>query len=111
MRSMVQSSRSLHDTQSWMACVGLSGGRCASSGPLRVCHRSNSPNVPDLHWTHISGIERAQYDLKLSTLTRMSRGLGVSLAALFAGMGAPRARRKRAPSVATGDRSSHRARR
>ena len=24
----------------------------------------------DLHWTHISGIERAQYDLKLSTLTR-----------------------------------------
>ena len=33
----------------------------------------------DLHWTHISGIERAQYDLKLSTLTRMSRGLGVSL--------------------------------
>ena len=40
----------------------------------------------DLHWTHISGIERAQYDLKLSTLTRVSRGLGVSLAALFAGI-------------------------
>ena len=65
----------------------------------------------DLHWTHISGIERAQYDLKLSTLTRVSRGLGVSLAALFAGIVAPRARRKRSPSVATGVRSSHRARR
>ena len=65
----------------------------------------------DLHWTHISGIERAQYDLKLSTLTRVSRGLGVSLAALFAGIVTPRARRKRALSVATGNRSSHRARR
>ena len=65
----------------------------------------------DLHWTHISGIERAQYDLKLSTLTRVSRGLGVSLSALFAGIVAPRARRKRSPSVATGVRSSHRARR
>ena len=64
----------------------------------------------DLHWTHISGIERAQYDLKLSTLTRVSRGLGVSLSALFAGIVAPRACRKRSPSVATGVRSSHRAR-
>ena len=63
----------------------------------------------DLHWTHISGIERAQYDLKLSTLTRVSRGLGVSLSALFVGIVAPRARRKRSPSVATGVRSSHRA--
>ena len=56
----------------------------------------------DLHWTHISGIERAQYDLKLSTLTRVSRGLGVSLAALFAGIVAPRARRKRS----AGDRAA-----
>ena len=65
----------------------------------------------DLHWTHISGIERAQYDLKLSTLTRVSRGLGVSLAALFAEIVAPRARRKHSPSVATGVRSSKRTRR
>ena len=45
------------------------------------------------------------------SLTRVSRGLGVSLAALFAGIVAPRARRKRAPSVATGVRSSKRTRR
>ena len=109
MRSMVLSSRSLHDAQSWTACVGRSGGRCASSGPLRVCPKEQLGERADLHWTHISGIERAQYDLKLSTLTRVSRGLGVRLAALFAGIVTPRARRKRSPSVATGDRSSHRA--
>ena len=48
----------------------------------------------DLHWTHISGIERAQYNVKLSTLTRVSRGLGVSLSELFAGTPTPRARRR-----------------
>ena len=48
----------------------------------------------DLHWTHISGIERGQYDLKLSTLIRLSRGLGVTLSDLFAGVPVPRARRK-----------------
>ena len=42
----------------------------------------------DLHWTHISGIERGQYNVKLSTLTRVARGLGISLSELFAGIGA-----------------------
>ena len=40
-----------------------------------------------MHWTHISGIERAQYNLKLSTLTRVARGLDISLSELFAGIG------------------------
>ena len=48
----------------------------------------------ELHWTHISGIESGQYDLKLSTLTRVARGIGVSLSDLFAGISAPRTRRK-----------------
>ncbi len=39
-----------------------------------------------LHWTHISGIERAQYNLKLSTLTRVARGLDISLSELFSGI-------------------------
>ena len=43
----------------------------------------------DLHWTHISGIERAQYNLKLSTLTRVARGLGITLSELFAGLDWP----------------------
>ena len=47
-----------------------------------------------LHWTHISGIERGQYDLKLSTLTRVSRGLGVGLSELFADIPTPRSRRR-----------------
>ena len=46
MRSMVLSSRSIHDAQSWTACVGLSGGRYASSGPLRVCPKSSWANAP-----------------------------------------------------------------
>jgi transcriptional regulator with XRE-family HTH domain len=44
----------------------------------------------DLHWTHISGIERGQYDLKLSTLTRVARGLGITLSGLFAGIDSAR---------------------
>jgi transcriptional regulator with XRE-family HTH domain len=40
----------------------------------------------DLHWTHISGIERGQYDLKLTTLCRVARGLGLSLSGLFEGI-------------------------
>ena len=43
-----------------------------------------------LHWTHISGIERAQYNLKLSTLTRVARGLDISLSELFSGIGSAR---------------------
>ncbi len=39
-----------------------------------------------LHWTHISGIERGQYDLKLTTLCRVARGLGLSLSDLFGGI-------------------------
>ena len=46
MRSMVSSSRSIHDAQSWTACVGRSGGRCASSGLLRVCPKSSWANAP-----------------------------------------------------------------
>ena len=49
----------------------------------QLAERSN------LHWTHISGIERAQFNLKLSTLTQVGRGLGISLSDLFAGVGAP----------------------
>ena len=44
----------------------------------------------NLHWTHISGIERAQFNVKLSTLTQVARGLGVSLSELFAGVGGTR---------------------
>ena len=98
----------LHDAQSWTACVGR------QVRTLRIAQGLSQEKLAeraDLHWTHISGIERAQYDLKISTLTRVSRGLGVSLGALFAGIVTPRARRKPAPSVATGVRSSHRARR
>ncbi len=43
-----------------------------------------------LHWTHISGIERAQYNLKLSTLTRVALGLDISLSELFSGVGSAR---------------------
>ena len=43
----------------------------------------------DLHWTHISGIERGQYNLKLTTLCRVAQGLGLSLSDLFAGVGLP----------------------
>ena len=50
----------------------------------------------DLHWTHVSGIERGVYDVKLSTLTRVAKGLGVSLADLLAGVGDPQ-RSRRSP--------------
>ena len=43
----------------------------------------------DLHWTHISGIERGQYDLKLTTLCRVAQGLGTPLSDLFAGISVP----------------------
>ena len=47
----------------------------------------------ELHWTHISGIERGQYNVKLSTLTQVARGLGITLSDLFAGVApSPRAR-------------------
>ena len=46
----------------------------------QLAERSN------LHWTHISGIERAQFNLKLTTLTRVASGLGISLSELFAGV-------------------------
>jgi len=53
----------------------------------------------DLHWTHISGIERAQHDLKLSTLTQVARGFGISLSALFEGIGTgPRRAPRKRPS-------------
>jgi transcriptional regulator with XRE-family HTH domain len=42
----------------------------------------------DLHWTHISGIERGQYDVKLSTLNQLARGFGITLADLFEGVSA-----------------------
>jgi transcriptional regulator with XRE-family HTH domain len=41
----------------------------------------------NLHWTHISGIERGQYNVKLSTVTQVARGLGITLSELFAGIG------------------------
>jgi transcriptional regulator with XRE-family HTH domain len=41
----------------------------------------------DLHWTHISGIERGQFNVTLSTLTRLAKGLGMPLSELFAGTG------------------------
>jgi transcriptional regulator with XRE-family HTH domain len=39
-----------------------------------------------LHWTHISGIERGQWNIGLSTICKVARGLGVSLSDLFAGV-------------------------
>ena len=39
-----------------------------------------------LHWTHISGIERGQYNVKLSTLIRVSRGFDITLSELFTGI-------------------------
>ena len=58
MRSMVLSSRSLHDAQSWTACVGRSGGRCARSGPLRVCPKSSWANAPRRHVPGAAGHRR-----------------------------------------------------
>ena len=40
----------------------------------------------NLHWTHISGIERGQHNVKLSTLCRVAQGLGLSLSELFNGI-------------------------
>jgi transcriptional regulator with XRE-family HTH domain len=39
-----------------------------------------------LHWTHISGIERGQWNLGLRTICKVARGLNVSLSDLFAGV-------------------------
>ena len=47
----------------------------------------------DLHWTHISGIERGQVNLTLNTLTRLSKGLAMPLSELFIGVG-PRQKSK-----------------
>jgi transcriptional regulator with XRE-family HTH domain len=60
----------------------------------------------DLHWTHISGIERAQYDLKLSTLACVARGLRITLSELFAGVavGRPKARGRRRATTADANR-------
>ncbi|HEV2327876.1 MAG TPA: helix-turn-helix transcriptional regulator [Verrucomicrobiae bacterium] len=30
----------------------------------------------DMHWTYISGVERAKYNLSLSSLVRISKALG-----------------------------------
>jgi transcriptional regulator with XRE-family HTH domain len=46
----------------------------------------------DLHWTHISGIERGRHNLKLSTLTQVARAFGVTLSELCAGIGPAKAR-------------------
>ena len=39
-----------------------------------------------LHWTHISGIERAQFNITLTTLTKVAAGLGLTLSKLFEGI-------------------------
>ena len=39
-----------------------------------------------LHWTHISGIERGQWNIGLRTISKVARGLDVSLSDLFAGV-------------------------
>ncbi|MBI3400322.1 MAG: LexA family transcriptional regulator [Acidobacteria bacterium] len=46
----------------------------------------------DLHWTHISGIERGQYNISLTTLNRLAKGFGLPLSELFAGVGEARQR-------------------
>lgn len=46
----------------------------------------------DLHWTHISGIERGQYNISLTTLNRLAKGFGIPLSDLFAGVAEPRQR-------------------
>ena len=30
----------------------------------------------DMHWTYISGVERSKYNLSLSSLVRIAKGLG-----------------------------------
>jgi len=48
-----------------------------------------------LHWTHISGIERAQFNITLATQTRLAAALGVSLSKLFEGIeNSPRSAKK-----------------
>lgn len=39
-----------------------------------------------LHWTHISGIERGQYNVSLNTLCKVADGFGISLSDLFDGV-------------------------
>lgn len=58
----------------------------------QLAERSN------LHWTHISGIERGQFNISLTTLTRLAKGLGIPLSELFAGVGEPRQRAATRPS-------------
>lgn len=49
-----------------------------------------------LHWTHISGIERGVYNVKISTLAQLARGFGMTLEELFVGVGGrPKDRSKR----------------
>ncbi len=49
-----------------------------------------------LHWTHISGIERGQWNIGLRTICNVARGLDVSLSDLFTGVEL-RSRPKRSP--------------
>ena len=58
----------------------------------QLAERSN------LHWTHISGIERGQFNISLNTLNRLAKGIGIPLSELFAGVGEPRHRPAARPS-------------
>lgn len=56
---------------------------------LRAALRLSQEQVAEragLHWTHVSGIERGQYNLGLNTICKLAKGLGVSLSELFAGI-------------------------
>lgn len=52
----------------------------------QLAERSN------LHWTHISGIERGQFNISLTTLSRLAKGLGIPLSELFIGVAEARQR-------------------
>lgn len=40
----------------------------------------------DLHWTHISGVERGQWNISLTTICKIANGLSVPLSELFDGI-------------------------
>ena len=83
MRSMVWSSRSIDDAQSWTGVRRALGRQVRKLRTAQGLSQEQLGERADLHWTHISGIERAQYDLKLSTadprVTRPRGELGGTL--------------------------------
>jgi transcriptional regulator with XRE-family HTH domain len=70
------------------------GVRVRSLRSLRGLSQEQLAEAGGLHWTHISGIERGQYNLTLETLCKLAAGLGISLSDLFDGVDVRAPRRK-----------------